>query len=96
MVSEPCGVDACPAAATGRNGFCAVHEGAKRLKHVMSGSKCQKCKHALRAGEWVTRESTLDALAHAVCPTPARRVALEQLRLDFNGAALIDADDLPF
>jgi hypothetical protein len=69
---EPCGVDGCPALVASARGFCAVHEDAKRAGHVCAGTRCPKCKRLVEAGEWITRESTLETMTHAHCPPPCQ------------------------
>ncbi len=67
---EPCGVVGCPSLADGEDGFCSVHRVAKRAAHVMAGTKCTRCHRLLENGEFITRDSTLEAMTHAVCPPP--------------------------
>lgn len=70
MADEPCGVELCPALASGDDGFCPVHRGAKVAKTVLGGTRCTDCKRLIEAGQWVTRESTATVMTHAVCPPP--------------------------
>src|SRR5947207_1310124 len=63
-----CEIELCPAAATGPDGLCSAHRGAKRAGHVMAGQRCAKCKRLLDKGDWITRESTASEMTHAVCP----------------------------
>lgn len=71
---EPCGVDSCPALVASAQGFCSVHVGARRVKHVMVGTRCTLCKRLVEVEEWVTEASTLESMTHAVCPPPRARV----------------------
>lgn len=66
--TEPCGVEGCPAFANGDDGFCEVHDGAKRPGAVIAGTKCTACQRAIEPGDWVTRASTASVMVHAVCP----------------------------
>lgn len=65
-----CGVATCPAFAVNSDGFCSVHTGAKQAAHVPTGTRCTACNRLVDRGEWVTRESTLDVMTHALCPAP--------------------------
>jgi hypothetical protein len=65
---EPCGVAGFPALVVSARGFCSVHEGARRAKHVMAGTRCPLCGRLVDAEEWVTEYSTAAAMTHAHCP----------------------------
>jgi hypothetical protein len=97
LAPEPCGVTLCPANAADDDGFCAVHRGAKCLTHVMSGARCVACGRLLEVGQWITRESTLDAMTHACCPP--KRIAEPHKKnrpkplFDAMHAADVDARD---
>lgn len=65
---EPCGVTTCPAFADGDDGFCQIHDGAKRAGHVLAGTKCTACHRVIEEGDWLTRSSTASEMTHAVCP----------------------------
>lgn len=67
MAPEPCGVENCPAFAHGDDGFCVAHAGAKRVGHVMSGTKCSTCERPIDVGDWITRESTVEHMTHMRC-----------------------------
>lgn len=67
LTTEPCGVEGCPAFANGDDGFCEVHDGAKRIGTVLAGTKCTACGRVMAQGEWVTRASTASSVTHAVC-----------------------------
>jgi len=66
--AEPCDVPLCPALACDGDGFCEVHKGARQLRHVMVGQRCLTCQRLLEKGDWITRDSTLEATEHAMCP----------------------------
>lgn len=76
---EPCEVDGCPALVVSGQGLCAIHDGAKRAGHVMVGTRCPNCGRAIESGDWITRESTMEAMAHVHCP-PKRAGASAQRR----------------
>lgn len=91
MTAEPCGVTTCPAFADGDDGFCQVHDGAKRAKTVLAGTKCVACRRVIEAGDWLTRSSTSTEMTHAICPE--RRPALG--RIKDRAKPLIEAIDAP-
>lgn len=65
-----CAVASCPAFAAPRSRYCQGHVTCRRLLAVLKGSPCRKCKRLLKAGDYVTRESTPERLVHAQCPEP--------------------------
>ena len=68
---EPCGVESCAALVVSARGFCAVHERARRAKHVLSGTRCPKCLRIVEPDDWITEQSTTEHMTHAQCP-PSR------------------------
>lgn len=73
---EPCGVDSCPALAADDRGFCVVHAGARRAKYVLGGTRCLRCHRLIDRDEYVTEDSTVGSMTHAVCPP--RRALVER------------------
>lgn len=67
MHALPCAEPDCVLFADEGKPFCGIHATARRVKTVMAGEKCLRCGTAIRAGEWVTRDSTPLAMNHAVC-----------------------------
>ncbi len=94
MSPEPCGVDSCPAFAFGDDGFCEVHDGAKRAGHVMTGTRCPNCHRLIKTGDWLTRSSTLVDMRHAVCPPkrPSLGRKVDRVKTLFEMGASDDAE----
>jgi hypothetical protein len=65
---KPCGVVGCPALAVDVTGLCAPHSIAKRAGATMADTRCQACQRLIAVDEYVTRDSTLVEMRHAVCP----------------------------
>ena len=70
MLTEVCIEPGCIAYVERRGDFCDIHRQAKRVKLVMEGEKCLRCRGPIRKGEWVTRESQPMTMKHAKCPPP--------------------------
>ena len=73
-----CDVDGCPCTDVDESGLCVVHRATKRLEHVMVGAKCTRCKRYLQVGEFVARDSTLEAMEHLVCPPKRPRLGVRR------------------
>ena len=64
----------CSALAVDTSGLCAVHRRAMRAPLGTVGLTCAACGRRIAAEDWVTRESSADAMRHAACPpSPSRR-----------------------